>query len=93
MPYRLLRSKSVKRQVDNLPGNIRQRVKRILKSLETESRPPFAELLHREYAGRYKIKVGEYRIIYRVDDEGQLAIVQKVGKKAGPEFYQDLEDN
>jgi mRNA interferase RelE/StbE len=93
MPYRLLRSKNVKRQIDNLPGNIRQRVKRILKSLEADPRPPFAELLHREYAGRYKIKFGEYRIVYRVDDERQLVIVQKVGKKAGPEFYQDLEDD
>ena len=41
---------------------------------------------------RYKIPLGEYRIVYRVKDEFLLVLVLKVGKKHGPKFYLDIDD-
>jgi mRNA interferase RelE/StbE len=88
--YQLDMDEQVRRDIDRLPGNLRQRVKRILQELRRNPRPPVAEDLHDKLAGHYKIKLGDWRIVYRIDDDIVTVIVVKVGKKSGPEFYQAI---
>ena len=45
----------------------------------------------RGYADHYRLALGEWRIMYRVDDDVIVVEVIKVGRKHGPEFYIDLE--
>jgi mRNA interferase RelE/StbE len=80
----------VKQAIGRLPGNLRQRVKRILQDLRRNPRPPIAEDLRAKLAGHYKIKLGDWRIVYHIDDDVVVVIVLKVGKKSGPEFYQNI---
>ncbi len=89
--YRLDIRKSVLHVIERLPGHLRQRVKRTIKSLEDDPRPAIAEALHGDLEGFYKIKLGDWRIVYRVDDEILVVTVAKVGKKEGPEFYRGLQ--
>ncbi|MFN8489488.1 MAG: type II toxin-antitoxin system mRNA interferase toxin, RelE/StbE family [Caldilineaceae bacterium] len=73
-----------------LPGHLRQRVKRILQDLRRNPRPSNAEELHDKLAGHYKVKLGDWRIVYRIEEDILTVVVVKVGRKSGPEFYQSI---
>ncbi|MEZ4727841.1 MAG: type II toxin-antitoxin system RelE/ParE family toxin [Caldilineaceae bacterium] len=87
--YQLEIKTSVLRQIENLPGRYRQRVRRLIAELATDPRPPKAEAL-RTFPNRYRIRVDDYRIVYRVEDDLLIVEVVKVGRKLGPEFYDDV---
>jgi len=91
--YQLDIDEEIKRDIERLPGHIRQRVKRIIAGLLDNPRPSSAqELSHRAGipSGIYRIWVDSWRVVYRPDDDLLLIKVLKVGKKHGPEFYLPL---
>jgi mRNA interferase RelE/StbE len=87
--YQLDIARGVRRQVEGLPGNVRQRVKREIAKLAFNPRPSYAEELRGNLAGRYKIRLDQYRLVYRIDDEVAVVEVLKAGKKHEG-FYDDL---
>lgn len=87
--YRLNIPKPVTRQIEALPGRYRQRFWRLIQSLASEPRPVSAKLL-RTGENRYRIRVDDYRLVYRIFDDVLIVEVIKVGQKEGPEFYQDV---
>lgn len=89
-PYQLEIKGRVFRQIAALPGNYRQRVKRLIATLATNPRPSNAKEL-RNLKDRYRIRIDQYRVVYRVEDDLLVIEVLKVGKKEGPEFYEDIE--
>lgn len=89
--YRLDVPKAVRRQVDRLPGRYRQRFRRLIQALAIEPRPPNAKRL-RTGENRYRIRVDDYRLVYRIFDDLLLVEVLKAGHKIGPEFYDDIEE-
>lgn len=88
--YRLEISKTVRQQVDSLPGNYRQRIREIINTLAINPRPAAAEPL-RTGKERYRIRIDMYRIAYQIFDDTLVVSVLKVGRKRGPEFYEELE--
>lgn len=64
-------------------------MKRILIALTDDPRPPNAEPLRGE-PNRYKIRVDNYRIAYRIEDDILMVEVLKIGPKFGPEFYESI---
>lgn len=88
--YQISIPKHVKRQLEDLPGHIRQRVKREIAKLASDPRPKYAQELRSNLRGRYKIKLDQYRIVYRIDDEAAIVRILKTGKKHFG-FYDDLE--
>ena len=90
MAYRIRISRETKRQVDELPGHVRQRVREIITSLAEEPRPGFAKEL-RDEPGYFRIALMRWRVIYRVDDDGETVVVLAVRVKSGPETYADFE--
>lgn len=87
--YRLRLERAAKRQLDDLPGNVRQRAARLVKSLAADPLPAGATEL-RDLPGVYRYKLNGWRIIYQVDDEAEQVIVLAVRYKRGPETYKDL---
>ncbi len=79
----------VRRQIEGLPGHMRQRVKREIAQLAFKPRPEYAEELRGNLAGRYKISLDQYRLVYRIDDEIVVVQVLKVGRKHDV-FYEDV---
>lgn len=89
MRYRLKITREVQRQVDRLPGNMRQRVKRTIAALAFEPRPGNAEELGEELAGFWRIKLDDYRIIYSIHDDVVTVEIIRVVKRT-PKTYAGL---
>lgn len=90
MSYRLRITKEAEKEINHLPGHIRQRARRLVRSLADNPRPAKAKEL-RDLPGRYRIRLNGWRIIYHLDDENLTILVLRVRRKTGPETYQDLE--
>jgi mRNA interferase RelE/StbE len=89
--YRLEFRQGVRKIIDQLPGHLRQRIKRILQALRTNPQPSSAEAMRGELAGCYKISLGAWRLVYEIDDDVLVVLMLKLGRKIGPEFYQDIQ--
>lgn len=89
--YQLSYEEHVARAIERLPGTVRQRIVRILRELRQNPRPAYSIPLRNRFNNLYKISLDQYRIVYRIEDEIILITVLKVGKKHGPEFYQEID--
>jgi mRNA interferase RelE/StbE len=89
MRYQIDIPTNVRRQIDDLPGHIRQRVKRTIAALADDPLPSHAVEMRNTLQGYYKIRLDQHRIVYRVEDDILVVIVVKAGKKHTG-FYSDL---
>ncbi|MDJ0618718.1 MAG: type II toxin-antitoxin system RelE/ParE family toxin [Calothrix sp. MO_192.B10] len=71
MSYTVIISKSVQKQIDNLPNDVVQRVIEKIQNLASQPRPDGVVKL-KGSDNEYRIRVGDYRIRYEIDDESQL---------------------
>jgi mRNA interferase RelE/StbE len=77
MAYRVVLRRSATRELAGLPQPVRGRVTRALAALAAQPRPPGAKLL----SGPdriWRIRVGDYRILYRVDDDRVVVVVVRI---------------
>lgn len=89
MTYRIRLSRKVNNEIERLPGNIRQRIKKAIAELAHDPRPPSTLSLRNELAGYYRIRLEQYRIIYTIEDEMLTVIVIRVAKRT-PKTYEGL---
>lgn len=68
MNYSVIISKTVQKQILKLPSSVRTRVQEKLVNLKTDPRPPGAVKL-KGYDVQYRLRVGDYRIRYEIDNE------------------------
>jgi len=78
--YQIEFSRQADRQFRNLSSQIQQRLKPKIDSLATTPRPHGSEKLS-GVDQLYRIRVGDYRIIYAVEDDRVLVLVVKVGHR------------
>jgi mRNA-degrading endonuclease RelE of RelBE toxin-antitoxin system len=86
-----------KKEVRNLPGNMRQRVWRALRALEQEPRPRNSQALDTKKANLKldagvelrRIRIESWRIVYAVEDDWEHVIVMTILKRP-PYDYGDL---
>lgn len=88
--YQIDIARSVRRQIEALPGTIRHRLKQEIAKLAFNPRPEYAKELRGSLAGRYKIRLEQYRLVYHVDDDLAVVEILRAGKKHNG-FYDDLE--
>jgi mRNA interferase RelE/StbE len=68
------------RQFRKLPILIQQRLKPHIDSLATDPRPPGTEKMEGE-AHLYRVKVGDYRIVYYIWDGEREVLVVKIAHR------------
>ncbi|NMF61754.1 type II toxin-antitoxin system RelE family toxin [Brasilonema octagenarum] len=71
MSYTIIISKSVQKQIDDLPNDVIERVVEKIQNLAEEARPDGVVKL-KGSDNEYRIRVGDYRVRYEIDDESQL---------------------
>lgn len=86
MTYSVIISKSVQKQIKQLPQSTQKRVQDKLLALKMEPRPP-GTLKLKGYETQYRLRVGDYRIRYEIDDEN--AVIRVLQCKHRREVYQD----
>ena len=72
-------------QMARLPKKIRERVAKMLKRLEAWPIVSGIKALTGNLAGRYRARVGDYRIRFRID--GDIVLVDKIGHRK--DVYED----
>lgn len=80
MRYGLQIRPSALKELHGLADRERARVVRRIDSLAGNPRPPGSEKM----AGKgkeYRVRAGDYRVIYTVDDEAKMVTVEKVGHR------------
>jgi len=88
MEYRVLILPRAQRQIKSLPFQTRNRVNEAIDSLEKNPRPAGVKKLKgtEEF---YRLRVGDYRIIYAIQDKELLVIVVSAGHRR--DIYRRLE--
>ena len=74
--YQLEVSHIAHRQVLRLPSQTRERVNKAIAALSDNPRPSGVKKLTAKEG--YRIRVGDYRILYVIDDKEKLIIVYRV---------------
>jgi len=77
--YRLLIKASAAKELESLPRKDRQRVADRIRSLSVNPRPTGSEKL--TDADRYRLRQGDYRILYEIHDREVIVIVVKLGSR------------
>jgi mRNA interferase RelE/StbE len=77
--YSVLILRRAQKELAALPANGYSRVKSAILSLEDEPRPKTCKKL----VGRdgWRIRVGDYRVIYEIDDEARIVVVLHIGHR------------
>jgi mRNA interferase RelE/StbE len=79
MRYSVIVQRRVQKRIARFPPEIQNRIEKDLQALSDEPRPPGS----RKLQGRegWRIRVGDYRAIYELDDEEREVLVVAVGHR------------
>ncbi len=80
MTYKIEFAKQAAKQFKALPRQEQQRLKTKIDNLEIDPRPPGVVKLSGE-KNLYRIRVGNYRIIYSIQDSRLLILIVKIGHR------------
>jgi len=79
MRYTVILPKSVQKELDRLPDEFANRILARLSALETNPRPTDVKKLKGRNA--WRIRVGDYRVIYEIHDRILQVIVITIGHR------------
>ena len=87
-----------RKEINRLPGHVRQRIRRTIQSLSSDPYPPKSRVLTlsdetKPIAGVQicRLRIDRWRIIYAVDAPWQMVIILAVRRRP-PYNYEDLAD-
>jgi len=71
-------SRRVEKEIADLPSTVRDRVMQAIRKLAENPRPPGSRKLSGEMRGAWRVRVGDYRVIYDIEDDQRQVIVLAV---------------
>ena len=81
MPYRVELAPAAQRQLRRLPAVARSRLAAPILDLARSPRPPGARKV-RGQAGTWRLRVGQYRVVYDIHDEKGLIVLLRVARRS-----------
>ncbi len=78
--YRVIIKPSAEKQLDRLPASARRRVVQALTAFRDDPRPPACTKLEGA-DDLWRIRVGQYRVIYTIQDEQLIVLVLRVAHR------------
>lgn len=64
-----------------LPQKMQEQIFVAIEGLESDPRPGNSRMLRREWRGYRRMRVGDYRVIYSVQDDILVVVVVKIGNR------------
>jgi mRNA interferase RelE/StbE len=80
--YRVVLERPVQKTMERLPRDLRQRLAKAMVELGNNPRPIGYVQLKGEYK-HFRIRVGDWRIIYNINDDELIVLVLEVGSRGG----------
>jgi mRNA interferase RelE/StbE len=77
--------REARRQYERLPPAIKARVQEIARRLAKWPEVSGAKPLRGNLAGRYRIRTGDYRVLFHI--EGETVVIEKIGHRG--QFYRE----
>ncbi len=79
MTYHVLMKRSAEKELAALPAQTKERIDQRLLKLESDPRPRGVKKLQGQES--YRLRVGDYRVLYTVDDQARQVMVYAVGHR------------
>jgi len=80
MSYQVEITPAAQRQIKKLPLDVQQRIIEQLEALAVDPRPSRVVKLEGEES-LYRVRVGDYRIVYKIEDDILLILIVKIGHR------------
>ena len=77
--YSLFLKRSAAKELETVAAKDRRRIVDRIQALAGEPRPPGVERL--SGAEKYRVRQGNYRILYTIDDDAATVVVIKIGHR------------
>ncbi|MBI2103794.1 type II toxin-antitoxin system RelE/ParE family toxin [Candidatus Woesebacteria bacterium] len=77
----LVVQKSARKKLHKLPAQVHRKI--IIRLRVIKENPLVGAKLHGELSGFYKLRVGDYRIVYEFDSKSKTVIVLKIEHRQG----------
>ena len=86
--YEVLLRRRAEKQLDRVPYADHSRIVKAMLALGDDPRPRGCRKLFDDI---YRIRVGDYRVVYKIDDEGKEIVIGKVARRR-EDTYRAVED-
>ncbi len=79
--YAVYTTRTVDKALEKIPEEDRQRIEKVIYDLGDNPRPPRSITLQGTTSGARRVRQGDYRVVYEVDDEDREVTVTKVAHR------------
>jgi len=87
-PYTIKLDRRIKKDLRSIPSNKVQQIKAAIANLANNTRPSSCKKLKGETNNYYRIRVGQYRIVYTIEDAELIILVIRIGHRS--DIYKNL---
>ena len=79
MPYQIVIKRTAEKELDALPSGVRNRI--AVRLLRLEENPRLSGSLKLQGQDGYRLRIGDYRVLYSVDDRAQVITIFAIGHR------------
>ena len=79
MRYQVNLPKTVQKQLNTLPQELKQRILKTLVQLQEEPRP--VNSLQMKGGQGFRLRIGDYRVLYDIDDGNKIVNLRRIGHR------------
>lgn len=79
--YSITFKKSAEKEIYKLPSPVAKRVSIAIDKLARNPRPVGSKKLEGQKENLWRIRIGDYRIIYSIEDEIKIVEIRKIGHR------------
>lgn len=87
--YRIQVERQAERMLRRLPKDLLERLRAAIRGLATQPRPDDCKKLV-GYANLYRVRVGDWRIVYAIEDDALLVLILDISPRG--DAYRNLDD-
>jgi mRNA interferase RelE/StbE len=73
---------SAEKELDALPWRVQIQILKTIVNLSADARPEGCKKLVGSH-DIYRVRIGEYRVVYAIDDKAQAVYIESVGHRQG----------
>ena len=81
MTYQVLIEARAAKQLEKLPKPVVERIDNAIVSLSANPRPFSSKMLRGRFKEGWRLRIGDYRVLYRIDDQSHEVSILKVGHR------------